>query len=386
MRNAVLKIAVLSISLLSLTITSASVALGDISLAFPDAGPNTIKLIVSLPALLIIPFTLLCGKLSNAVSKRKLLFTGLSLFLIGGVGPSFSNNLIWILILRAILGIGMGFIMPLATGLIADFFDGEERAAMMGLQSAVVNTGAIITSLVAGFLSAIDWHYVFLVYLIGVLVFVVTFFKLPDPEQPQETNTEKEALNRPVYVIAFVIFVHSLLLFSFFTNTAMVITEEGLGNAASAGIAITLMTVGGLIAGIFFGKILQCLKKFVIPLSAVLTGIGFFMLSYPQGLNLMLIASIIIGIGFGTTMPAVMIKTSMVAPKSATTLAIAVVTSAMSLGQFISPFVLSFVEMLFAANTGRFSFVFAGFGILAGGLVLCLLVLRPEKAFGSESN
>ncbi|AKL96683.1 arabinose efflux permease [Clostridium aceticum] len=388
MKNAMLKIAVLSISLLPLTVTSASVALGDISLAFPSADPNTIKLIVSLPALLVIPFTLLCGRLSSFISKRKLLFMGISLFLIGGVGPSFVNTLTLILVLRGVLGIGMGFILPLATGLIADFFDGEERAAMMGLQSAVVNTGAIVTSLAAGFLSTIDWHYVFLVYLIGAGVLVITFFKLPNPEQSQHVSTEKVPLGAPIHVIALATFVYSLLVFSFFTNTAMVITEEGLGNAASSGVAITLMTVGGLVAGIIFGKVAACLKGFVIPVSVVMTGIGFLIISYPQGLNLILIAALIIGTGFGTAMPALMIKIAEITQKSTTTLAIAVVTSAMSLGQFVSPFVLSFIEGLFDISTGRFSFIIAGIGILAGGVVLCLLTLRKERAMTNvgESN
>ncbi|SNS06711.1 Predicted arabinose efflux permease, MFS family [Anaerovirgula multivorans] len=378
MKKKLLKITILSISLLLLTVTAASAALGDISKAFPNANSNTIKLIVSLPALLIIPFTLLCGKLSNVMGKRKLLFTGLILFLVGGVGPSFSNNLTFILLLRAILGIGMGFIMPLATGLIADFYEGEERAAMMGLQSAVVNIGAIVTSLIAGFLSAINWHYVFLVYLLGVAVLCLTFFKLPEPEKLQYAITEKQSLSWSIYGIALLALLYSLLIFSFFTNIAMVITEEHLGNAASAGIVITIMTVGGLLAGILFGKVSQTLKRFTIPLSAVLTGLGFLMLSYSYSFHLILIASLLIGIGFGTTMPAVMMKIAENAPKFAITLAMAVVTSAMSLGQFVSPFALTFVETLLDSGTGRFTFILSGVGILIGGTVLLLLNLRAK--------
>lgn len=378
MKKSMLKITVLSVSLLLMAVTAASAALGDISKAFPDANPNTIKLIVSLPALLIIPSTLLCGRLSSSMSKRNLLFIGLILFLIGGVGPTFSNSLTLILVLRAILGIGMGFIMPLGTGLIADFYEGEERSAMMGLQSAVVNIGAIITSLIAGFLSAIDWHYVFLVYLLGLAVLVLTFFKLPEPERVQHEIVEKQTLGGSIYGIAALTLLYSLLIFSFFTNIAMIITDENLGNAASAGIVITTMTVGGLLAGIIFGKVSQTLKRFTISLSAILTGIGFFMLSYSYEFNLILMASLIIGIGFGTTMPAVMIKIAEKAPKSAITLAIAIVMSAVSLGQFISPFVLTFIEMLLNSSTGRFTFILTGIGILIGGISLLLLNFRHQ--------
>lgn len=388
MDKTIQKFTILSISLLSMAVTAASPALGDISKAFPDTRQNIIMLIVSLPALLIIPFTLICGKLSSIMSKRKLLFIGLILFIIGGVSPSFSNSITFILGMRAVLGIGVGFIMPLATGLIADFYHGEELAAMMGLQSAFVNVGAIITSLIAGFLSVINWHYTFFVYVCGIGVLLLTFFKLPEPEKTSHSNKEKPSLSISVYVISFLLLIYGLFLFSFFTNTAMVITGENLGNAASAGVAITMMTVGGLIAGIFFGKVSQALKRFTLAASVILTGIGFIMLSYSHNYHLILAAAVMSGIGFGTTMPTVMIKVSNLAPKDAATFAIAIATSAMSLGQFLSPLVLSWIGQLAGNGSGRFSFLLSGVGILIGGLLLLVqarrLEMRPSNAVDGE--
>lgn len=386
MKKSTLKITILSISLLVMTITAVSAALGDISNAFPDAKQNTIKLIVSLPALITIPFTVLCGKLSNYFSKRKLLFIGLTLFLVGGVGPSFFNNLVIILVLRAVFGIGMGFVMPLATGLIADFYEGGERTTMMGLQSAAINIGAIITSFIAGFLSEINWHYVFLVYLLGLIVFILTFLKLPEPKKHQlNKSAENSSLSWKIYSIAFLALIYSLLIFSFFTNIAMVIVDEGLGNAASAGIVITIMTAGGLLAGIIFGRVSQILKGFTISSSVVLAGIGFILLSFSYSYSMILMASLIIGVGFGTTMPAIMIKIAEITPKSATTLAIAVVTGAISFGQFVSPFVLSFIAVLFNSASGRVDFFLSGVGITLGGVGLLLFSLKSkevEKSIG----
>ena len=379
MNKTVLKLVVLSISFLSMATTAASPALGDISKAFPEASSNTIMLIVSLPALLVIPFTLLCGKLSSFISKRNLLFIGLALFLVGGVGPSFFNNLTIILAFRAIFGIGMGFIMPLSTGLIADFFEGKERGAMMGYQSAIVNIGGVVTSLIAGFLSAVNWHYTFYVYLLGVGVLLFTFLKLPEPEKIEYATTEKMSLSRAIYGVSAMLLLYSMLLFSFFTNTAMLITSENLGNAASAGIAITAMMVGGLVAGIVFGKVFQSLKQFTIPTSVIVTGSSFVLLSYAHDFNLILVAALVIGIGFGTTMPCVMIKVASIAPQKATTFALAIAMSAMSLGQFLSPIILSTLGVLFGNTSGRFTFLLCGAGILIGGVIIFIKTLQRKK-------
>lgn len=379
MKKTMLKAAVLSISLLMLAATAASPALADISKAFPDASPSTIGLIVSLPSLLMIPTTLLCGKLSSSIRKTRLLYFGVTMYTIGGVGPSFCDNLSLILTFRGILGIGLGFIGTLASGFIADFFEGAERAAMMGLQSAMVSIGSIVTTLIAGFLSAINWHYTFFVYFIGLGVLLLTFFKLPEPPKVEVRGDEKQSLGFPIYGISALFLIYSLLLFSFFTNIAMVVTSENLGNAANAGIVLTIMTVGSLIAGIFFGKISQLLKKNAIFAGIALTGIGFLMLSYPLGLNMIIFESLIIGIGFGTTMPSVMVKISMVAPRTATTLAIAFATSAMGVGQFISPFVLNSI----GNGSFRFIFLISGLGILGCAAIWIVLNQKIEKVLNN---
>lgn len=386
MKKTMLKAAILSISLLMLAATAASPALADISQAFPSAAPSTIGLIVSLPSLLMIPTTLLCGKLSNSIRKTRLLYFGVILFIIGGVGPGFSNSLSLILTFRGILGIGLGFIGTLASGFIADFFEGEERATMMGLQSAMVSIGSIVTTLIAGFLSAINWHYTFFVYFIGLGVLLLTLFKLPEPQRVELSGDKKQSLGFSVYGISALFLIYSLLLFSFFTNIAMVVTSENLGNAASAGIVLTIMTVGSLIAGILFGKISQLLKKHAIFAGITLTAIGFLMLSYPLGLNMIIFESLIIGMGFGTTMPSIMVKLSIVAPKAATTLAIAFATSAMGVGQFISPFVLNTLGSAIGNGTFRFNFLISGVGILCCAAIWFVLNQKIEKILNNATS
>lgn len=361
-----------------MSIQSVSSAFADISAAFPGESQDTIKLIISVPFLLMIPFTLICGKLSNKVQKKKLLIMSLLIFLLGGLGPCFFNSLMVILAFRALLGIAMGFILPLATSLIADFFQGSERAAMMGWQSSVINIGAIISILIAGFLGTINWHYAFFVYFLGLGVLILIFYKLPEVTIPQKIAT-RTPLGYQVFLISSLALLYVLFIFTFYTNIALMITKEQLGNSASAGIALSTMTTGGLIAGIFFGRINQLLKKFTVIISSSLSGIAFLMLSYPADYTFILLAAIILGFGFGTTMPWIMTKVANIVPPEGATLALAIVSSSTGLGQFMSPLFFAFLGSLLEGFSERLTFLLAGASIITGSIILLIVFLFPFK-------
>ena len=114
---------VLSISLLTVMAGAAiAPALGIIRDHFADAPDMLVQLIVSLPALFIIVTNLLFPWLCGLMKTRTLALTGLLLYVVAGAGCFFVDN-IWVLLaLRALLGVSVGMIMPLSTGLLAYYF------------------------------------------------------------------------------------------------------------------------------------------------------------------------------------------------------------------------------------------------------------------------
>jgi MFS family permease len=96
--------------------------------------------------------------------------------------------------------------------------------------------------------------------------------------------------------------------------------------------------------------------------------------------------SLIIGMGFGTTMPSIMVKISTVAPRTTTTLAIAFATSAMGVGQFISPLVLNFIGNLIGNGSFRFIFLISGIGILGCAAIWVVLNQKIEKILNNATS
>ena len=166
--------------------------MADIIKAFPQYDPTIVMLVATFPGLIQIVPALFYGKLSKMFKKRTLLFVGLSLFIIGGVLPTFVDNLWVIIALRGILGLGVGITMPLSVDVITDFFDGRERDFLIGFgTSTIACIGAIFFQLVGGILAdAYGWHYGFLTYLFPIWILAFTILYLPEPERKQVSKVD----------------------------------------------------------------------------------------------------------------------------------------------------------------------------------------------------
>lgn len=84
----VVLLAIWSVSAIaSLPGLAVSPILGDLNKVFPKVTDLEIQMLTSLPSLLIIPFVLLSGKLSEGRDKLKILIVGLSIFFLSGLWP-----------------------------------------------------------------------------------------------------------------------------------------------------------------------------------------------------------------------------------------------------------------------------------------------------------
>ena len=149
-------IAIWSISALtSLPGLAVSPILGDLTKIFPKATDLDIQMLTSLPSLLIIPFILLGGKLTEKVDYVRVLKVGLWLFAASGILYLISNRMWQLIVVSALLGIGSGLIIPLSTGLVSRYFVGIYRVKQFGLSSAITNFTLVIATAVTGYLAAV---------------------------------------------------------------------------------------------------------------------------------------------------------------------------------------------------------------------------------------
>src|SRR5699024_5256374 len=136
-----------------------------------EADEIWIKLVLTAPSLTVIPFSFLSSYLTKKLPKKVIVLIGISIYIIAGVGAQFSPSIEVLLVLRFLLGAGVGLVMPLALTLISDHYDGKERAKMFGYNTAFSNVGGTVTILLAGYLASLSWNAAFNVYWLGLVIF-----------------------------------------------------------------------------------------------------------------------------------------------------------------------------------------------------------------------
>lgn len=332
---------VLSISLLTVMAGAAiAPALGIIRDHFSDAPDMLVQFIVSLPALLIIVTNLLFPWLCSLLKTRSLALMGLLLYVVAGAGCFFVDNIWLLLAMRALLGVSVGMIMPLSTGLVAYYFPPERQASLMGLSAAMNQMGGVVATLLAGLLANIEWNYAFLVYLLGLVAVVLVLLYLPD-ERLKGGKGPSLGLMKRFHPSVAGMFLVMILFFIYPTRFALSAhAGTGLSNNAITFIMVGLDVVAFLV-GLVFGKLMQGFRygmKYVAPAGFI---VGYLLLSLGSDLPLLLAGSAVIGIANGIGVPYLNTIASIKAGKEAASTVMPLLSAALYLGQFLSPLVVT---------------------------------------------
>lgn len=365
--------------------------MADIIAAFPDYNPTIVMLVATFPGLIQIVPALFYGKLVTIFKKRTLLFTGLILFMIGGVMPFFVDSLPLIIAFRGLLGLGVGITMPLSVDIISDFFEGRERDFLIGFgTSTVACIGAIFFQLGGGILAdAFGWQYGFLTYLFPLWILALTFLFLPEPQKrKQESQQLKQKVKIPKVIIGVSIgqILFSALIFGYVTNISVVISSENLGTATQAGMAISVFTFGTLLIGFVFGRIKHLVPISYIPLAVFTTGLGMMICYFSHSLTMIFIGSIIAGAGMGIGLPGVFARVAEATPKNSGTSYVGLVVAAQGVGGIVGPFLFQMIMDIFNQDIGRFPLLISTVGLFTLAVIWFILVkvTKPQNPTNTE--
>ncbi|MBW7454682.1 MDR family MFS transporter [Paenibacillus sepulcri] len=123
----------------------------------------------------------IAGKLADLIGRRVVYVTGLVIFIGASALCGTAQDMTWLIIFRAMQGIGGGIIMPMAMIIIGDIFTGKERAKWMGAFGAVFGLSSVIGPQVGGWIvDSLNWRWVFYINLpVGLLAVVLIALALP---------------------------------------------------------------------------------------------------------------------------------------------------------------------------------------------------------------
>lgn len=374
---------ILSMSLLTVMAAAAiAPAMGIIKQHFASSPEMLVQLIISLPALFIIITNMFFLKISRILRTRAIAIIGLLLYVIAGTGCFFLDDIYLILVMRALLGVSVGLIMPLSTGLLSYYYPPEEQARLMGLSAAMNQMGGVVGTLLAGVLASIQWNYSFLVYIFGLIALFMIIRWLPN--EKLDSSTKRGRAFEPKQLLKFHPSVTGMLLltmvfFVFPTNFA-IITGKQLNLGTSA---ITLLMVAldllAFFVGLVFGKLMSRFRttiKFFPPIGMI---VGYILYASASNVVMILIGSAFIGLANGIGVPYLLTIASIKGGKNSATTVMPLLSASLYLGQFISPIIiLPLSELCFGAAD-----IVAPYKIAVGISIIFLFQVWSTRLFQS---
>lgn len=354
--------------------------LGDLTRIFPHATELEVQMLTSLPSLLIIPFVLVAGKLSESRRQLDLLLLGLAIFFCSGVACLFARSITALILISCLLGIGAGMIIPLSTGLVVEYFTGDWRVRQLGYSSAINNLALVIATALAGYLADINWHLPFLVYTLPGVAWLLclNLKKQPAVEEPQESLQRRQQRIDSGKLVGL------MLLYLFITYAVLVITydidflvDNYHIESSFAGVLISLFFLAIMLPGLLLNRLIRGLKSNTNLLSLLLVGIGLLLTGFLHTKIGLTAGVVITGLGYGVMQPIIYDKAATIAPPQSATLALSFVMAMNYLAVMICPFLLSLLRDLFHIHHETFAFRLNGVLVL----LLALVALWNRRGF-----
>ena len=341
-----LKLTLLLVSSLTImSIITISPALPQMVLAFPGVKnvDFLVKLILTIPALMIAIFSPVTGWLIDSYGRLKILWFSLFIYAVAGSAGFYLANLYEILVSRILLGIAVGMSMTIVITLIADYFEGMERQKFVGLQIAFMSIGGIIFIGLGGILSDIGWRYPFLIYLTALIILPLSVMYLREPVIAAKTTRSNKTIKAPG--IIWLLFFNTMIMWVifFFIPVQIPFYLKGLGIEKNAliGAAIATSTLFSAISSFSYSKLKQRFSFLsIFSIGYSLMAAGFVCIAISHTYVLVELAMMLCGLGMGMMIPNTNMWVMKIVPPPIRGKEIGKLTTFWFLGQFLSPIII----------------------------------------------
>ncbi|GAA1115744.1 DHA2 family efflux MFS transporter permease subunit [Kribbella jejuensis] len=124
--------------------------------------------------------------LGDRLGRRRTYAAGLTLFTAASIACALATNLPFLIVARAVQGVGAAFVMPLAMSLLGAAFPPEVRGRAIGVFSGVTGIAVLGGPLIGGAVTeGLSWQWIFWINVpIGVIAIALVLTKIPESTGP----------------------------------------------------------------------------------------------------------------------------------------------------------------------------------------------------------
>ena len=333
--------------------------------------PSAASWLVTVPSLGVVVFGPLAGKFIDKAGAYKALTWGLFLYGLLGTAGVFLHGLVPVMIDRLLLGGATAIVMSAGTGLISTFYSGRPRLKMIASQGMSIELGGVIFLFIGGILATLGWQWPFVLYLVSWLFLAMQLIFIPEPSyEVSEMNEVLDGLSKPETIGSlkpvFIAAVFSMV--CFFTGIIVIpqqFHKMSIGSAET-GYYLSFISLVAVGAAALMPKIVDRIHELGTLYAAFACyTLAHVIFSIASSVSIFIVGGILMGFGFGLSVPLVNHMTVEQSHMSVRGRNLARLSMAIFSGQFLS----SFMEFI----PGDSSTVFLGAAIV-GVIVILILV------------
>lgn len=369
---------ILSMNLLLMSGSAVGSAIAAIAKSFPNEPISKVQMVGSISQFGQLVATVLFSYLAFKLTRKNLGILAIAIVGIFGLIPAFyGGSLNIILAAMVLVGFGIGIISNVSPVLLQNNFEGEDRATAMGWAVGANNIGMMLFTALGGILGGSDWHNLFWIYGLSIIVILMVFFLVPqDVKATKDTSgkTQKgslraalKSLNGHVYLVLGITFVTSICMMLFMTNQSIVLATQGKGTAYVA-LVTAIGNIGGIIAAVFIKYIRKFTKTNTIAWGFIAFMLSFVLILFTNNFALHIVGNMFSGVGIVLVNATVPFELSVLTNEKQFTIAIAMNTFISSIAGMFAPILISLVHI--SAGDGSFLT-----GIILSALMFILLLI-----------
>ena len=255
------------------------------------------------------------GYLADRLGRRRVVLASLILFTVFGCAGFLTRTFEGLIAVRVLQGIGTSGLLGLGIVMVSDLYEGPARTKAMGFNLTAVTTMAMLGPLASGFIAGGGVFRPFLIFLIGVPIFVWASRLPSDPtryvESPiRHAGAAFAALRQGGQIgdfagILLVTFAATVLQHGFgFTNTPLFLDSEFGVGPSGRGVIIAMFQFGTVLAAVQIGRLrARASGSSLVGTGFVLTALGMGVAALAPKPWAVAVGLGLTGIGFGLFVP-----------------------------------------------------------------------------------
>lgn len=260
------------------------------------------------PAIFLAP---VFGVLADLRGRRRVLLFGLAMFAVAGSAAAWAPSFDWLLVLRALQGVGMSALSPLTIALISDILPEHREIHGQGLKVAIDRVANIALPLIGGFLAAVSWRAPFLMYAVVLVLAVAALWRMPETNQVG-AHTLKQylvetltAVRQPRLTVAYGTgFLRFFLDYGLYTYLPLFVSFHYGAPATTVGWLIAVAAVGSILTAMNIGRIHAWRpSERLLSLAFFLSTVALVLIALKQPLWMVAVAMFVFGLGNGMISP-----------------------------------------------------------------------------------